>query len=83
MIFIKSVFAGFGALILSVALLSVGHLIYLSIRARAYPWQFSFEFVRTGSEFRVDRQLVWVTLAALLIFLCGFALEFRRASKRA
>jgi hypothetical protein len=74
-IFIRSVFAGFGALIVSLVLLLAGYLTYVSVLV---PDQGGFSGAFETTEF-----LEWVILPALSIFLSGFAWEFRRASKRA
>jgi hypothetical protein len=79
MIYLKSVFAGLGTLLLSMVLVMFLYLIDLAIRFHVYPWELSATF---ESEGHIHGGLRWVTLAAFLIFLCGFVWQFRRASKR-
>ena len=80
MIYLKSVTAGIGFLILSALTLVVGYLAYFAVRFHAYPWEFSFGFESSkhDSPWYV---LVGTIAIPLSIFLAGFLWEFHRASK--
>ncbi len=72
MIYVKSILAGILAVLIPAILFTGGILVYSAISFHGYPWDFYI---------RVNHVSLWGLPIMFLIFSCGFAWEFRRASR--